>query len=66
MVEGRKPITMVECKWADAAIDRSLHYLKTRFPSCEAWQLSATGRKDFVTPEGIRACPAPVLLSKLV
>jgi len=66
VVEGRKPITMVECKWADAAIDRSLHYLKTRFPSCEAWQLSATGRKDFVTPEGIRACSAPVLLSKLV
>ena len=40
-------------------------YLKARFPSVDAWQISATGRKDYVTAEGIRVCPAPVLLGTL-
>ncbi|HEX6902468.1 MAG TPA: ATP-binding protein [Thermoanaerobaculia bacterium] len=64
--ERRKPLFLVECKWADTELDRSLRYLKTRFPEAEAWQISATGRKDYVSPEGIRAAPASVLLSTLV
>ena len=60
------PSLLVECKWSDAKPDRSLKYLKARFPKAEAWQISATGVKDYVTPEGIRVAPALVLLSKLV
>lgn len=66
LTERRKPLTFIECKWADAEIDRSLRYLKTRFPQCDAWQISATGQKDYVSPEGIRVCPALVYLSTLV
>jgi hypothetical protein len=55
----------VECKWADAEAHRSLRYLKARFPGAEAWQLSAAGRKDFATPEGIRVAPAVELLGSL-
>jgi predicted AAA+ superfamily ATPase len=65
LTERRKPLTLIECKWADTEIDRSLRYLKTRFPECDAWQISATGKKDYVSPEGIRVCPAPVYLSTL-
>jgi len=32
----------------------------------EAWQISATGRKDYQTPDGIRVAPALALLSKLI
>ena len=60
------PRLLVECKWADAEVDRSLRYLKARFPEAEAWQLSATGKKDFVSPEGIRAAPALKLLRRLI
>lgn len=56
---------MVECKWADAPVDRGLRYLKLRVPDCEAWQLSAVGTKDFVSPEGIRVAPALALLRRL-
>ena len=56
---------LVECKWDDAPVDRGLRYLKTRFPAAEAWQVSAVGTKDYVTPEGIRACPALELLRRL-
>ena len=62
VVERRAPRLMVECKWADAEVDRSLRYLKARFPTCEAWQVSAVGTKDYVTPDGIRVAPALELL----
>ncbi|MCM3876458.1 MAG: AAA family ATPase [Thermoanaerobaculia bacterium] len=66
VVEGREPRLLVECKWADTEVDRSLRYLKARFPDAEAWQISATGRKDFVSPEGIRVAPALKLLRSLI
>lgn len=57
VVEGRRPTHLIECKWADAPVDHGLRYLKLRFAAAEAWQISAVGTKDFVSPEGIRACP---------
>lgn len=66
VVEGRQPILFVECKWAESDVDKSLRYLKVRFPQAQAWQLSATGKKDYVTPEGIRVCPALKLLDQLI
>jgi len=66
VVEDRQPVLLVECKWADAEPDRGLRYLKARFPDARAWQLSATGSKDYQTPEGIRVAPALRLLADLV
>lgn len=66
ITERGQPLTMIECKLADTPIDRSLRYLKAKLPDCDAWQISATGSKDYVTPEGIRVCPAMVLLRDLV
>ena len=66
VVERRAPVLLVECKWGDSPVDRGLRYLKARFPAAAAWQLAATGRKDYETPEGIRVAPALALLSSLV
>jgi predicted AAA+ superfamily ATPase len=66
VVERRVPRLVVECKWNDVEVDRGLRYLKARFPACDAWQVSAAGRKDYVTPEGIRVAPALTLLRTLV
>jgi hypothetical protein len=66
VLERRRPQLFVECKWGDAAIDRGLRYLNERFRSCPAWQISATGTKDYVTPDGIRVAPAMRLLRTLV
>ena len=66
VTDGRKPVLCVECKWADGRLDKSLRYFKVRFPDCEAWQVSAAGTKDYVTPEGIRVAPALELLGRLV
>jgi hypothetical protein len=66
VVEGRRPILMVEAKWGDQEVDRGLRYLKERFPATPAWQISAVGRKDHLTPDGIRVAPAIGLLSGLV
>jgi predicted AAA+ superfamily ATPase len=66
LVERATPVALVECKWSDAEVDRGLRYLKARFPAADAWQLAATGRKDYVTPDGIRVCPAIGFLKALV
>jgi hypothetical protein len=66
VVERRTPRLLVEGKWDDAPLDRSLRYLKLRYPAAETWQVSATGTKDYVSPEGIRVAPALELLRGLV
>jgi predicted AAA+ superfamily ATPase len=66
VIEGKKPQLLVECKWSDADVDRSLRYLKTRFPEAEAWQVSATGKKDYLTPDRIRVSSALALLDRLI
>lgn len=66
IARGNVPITLVECKWNDDDVSPTLQYLKTKFPACESWQISAVGKKDFVTPNGIRVCPAVLLLASLV
>jgi predicted AAA+ superfamily ATPase len=65
VVERRRPVLMVECKWADSDVDRGLRYLHARFPDCPAWQVSATGTRDYVTPDGTRVAPAASLLAGL-
>jgi hypothetical protein len=44
----------------------SLRYLKQRFPEADAWQVSAVGSRDYLTPDGVRVAPALVLLGTLV
>ncbi len=65
IVNNRKPILFIECKWTDASISPALKYLKTRFPECAAWQISANGKKDFIGELGIRVCPATEFLRQL-
>jgi hypothetical protein len=66
VTERRRPLLFVECKQADTEVDKSLRYLKARFPQCDAWQLSAEGGRDASTPEGIRVAPALRFLAGLV
>ena len=66
ITERGKPVRLIECKWSDAEVDKSLRYLHGKFPSAEAWQISAVGKKDFVTPDGIRVAPGLKLLRTLV
>ncbi|MEA2166103.1 MAG: uncharacterized protein QOK37_4230 [Thermoanaerobaculia bacterium] len=66
VVERKTPLLLVECKWADAPIDKSLRYLKTKFPAAAAWQVSATGTKDYQSGEGIRVSHALNLLRTLI
>lgn len=61
-----RPIKLVECKWSDADIDSGLRYLHAKYPSVEAWQISAIGTKDYQTPDGIRVAPAIELLKALI
>jgi predicted AAA+ superfamily ATPase len=64
--DRRAPILMVEAKWADDTVSPGLRYLKARFPDAAAWQVSATGQRDYLSAEGIRVAPAVGWLTTLV
>jgi predicted AAA+ superfamily ATPase len=66
VMDGRAPVLLVECKWADDSVSPALRYLKSRFPAAEAWQISATGKRDYQSAEGIRVAPAIGLLKTWV
>lgn len=66
IIEDLSPILFVEAKWNDAGIVTGLKYLKKRFPAAQAFQIAAEGKKDYLTPEGIRVCPALGFLSNLI
>lgn len=66
VTERGRPLLSIEAKWNDADVDKGLRYLKGRFPDCDAWQISAVGRKDYVSRDGIRVCPAIHFLRTLV
>jgi hypothetical protein len=57
---------LVECKLGDDPPTTALKYLKARFPQAAAWQVSAQGQRDYMSPEGIRVAPAFKLLRDLV
>jgi len=66
VVEGRKPILLVEAKLGDAPIQPALLKLKSHYPDVPAWQIHLRGKKDYRSPEGIRVCSALKLLETLV
>ena len=66
VTENLKPILAVECKWEDAEPSKTLALFKKKFPTVEAWQISCTGKKYFVTGAGTTVAPAAVFLKGLV
>ena len=65
VTEHRQPVLFVECKLSDRDIARPLRYLKERFPAADAVQIALAGRRDYQTPQGIRAMPAAKFLRTL-
>ncbi|MEE8380481.1 MAG: ATP-binding protein [Thermodesulfobacteriota bacterium] len=66
IVEDGKPVHFIECKASGKYPSLPLRYLKQRFPSVKATQISLEGDTDLISKEGIRICPAHLLLAKLV
>ncbi|MFA6315830.1 MAG: ATP-binding protein [Elusimicrobiota bacterium] len=66
VMEDGRPLHLVECKWDDAPPAPGLRYLMARVTKVQAWQISAAGKKDYITPDGIRVCPALRFLEGLV
>lgn len=66
ITEKREPLRFIECKWGDDDMHPALRYARARFPRADFWQITAAGTKDYRTTDGIRACPATVLLRQLI
>ena len=66
IVEDGNPVHFIECKKFGKNISRPLNYLKVRFPSVRATQVSLENDIDLINKEGIRLCSAHLFLSDLV
>ncbi len=66
IMEDGKPLQFIECKTARRGRNRSLKYLKQRFPQTEALQIDLTGKEDVLDKENIRILPAIKFLGQLV
>jgi len=65
IVEDKKPIHAIECKWKEADLNPALLYFKKRFPECDAIQISAMAKEPYQTPEGVRMTSAVDFLKTL-
>jgi hypothetical protein len=65
IVEDKKPIQAIECKWKEADLNPALLYFKKRFSECDAIQISAMAKESYQTPEGIRMTSAVDFLKTL-
>ncbi|MBI4243125.1 MAG: ATP-binding protein [Planctomycetes bacterium] len=66
ILESGRPSVIIECKWDDQQPGKGLRFMKQRFPRAHAWQISATGKKDYVTTDNIRVCHALTFLKQLI
>ncbi len=66
VTEGGKPISLIECKSGTRSANRSLRYLKERFPKADAWQISLENGKDEIDANDLRMAPATKFLSTLL
>jgi predicted AAA+ superfamily ATPase len=58
VLQENQVIQLIECKTGPGEISKSLKYLKTKFPSAEAIQVTLHLLKEYKTAEGIKAMSA--------
>jgi predicted AAA+ superfamily ATPase len=66
LTERGSPTHLIEVKWNETEPANGLRYLKMRFSDARALQISAVGKKDYLTPDGIRVQPALDYLRELI
>ena len=59
-------LPVVVCALGDMGAGAGLHLLTSKVPAADAWQVSATGTKDYVTANGVRVAPALRLVEGMV
>jgi len=66
LCQDQEPILFLECKLGDDDLSGGLRYLHAKYPRVPAFQVHLSGVKDYLTPDGIRVCPALTLLRSWV
>ncbi|MBL8026183.1 MAG: ATP-binding protein [Fibrobacteres bacterium] len=66
ITEDGRPIQCVECKLSDRKPTDALLYFKSKFPECEAIQVTCENEKSYVHKSGIKIIPALIFLDRFV
>ena len=65
-IKGIIPIHFIEAKSSGRAQSPSLRYLKRKFTSVDATQVTLDKEVDLMTEDGIRICSAHLFLADLI
>lgn len=66
ITDTTKPILAVECKWRDTGISQSLRYFKSHFPDCRMVQITAQGKTEYLSTDGVEVRFAHRFLSEFI
>ena len=66
LIKDLQPQMFVECKWKEGSTSPHLHYLTKKFPAAEYFQVSATGKKQFIGKNNVMHIPALAFLQRFV
>lgn len=66
VLEDKRPVHFIECKSSGKTQSPSLRYLKVRFPTVPATQVTLDDDVDLVTRDHVRICSAHLFLRDLV
>lgn len=59
------PFAFIEAKKGDQDINPHFHYFKKKYPKALFFQVHYEGKKDFLSGDGYRVCPARVFLKEM-
>lgn len=62
IIEDKKPICFIECKFSEHTISKDLLFIKKKFLNVPCFQLLHNTKHDFISKEGIRVGPAAKLI----
>jgi predicted AAA+ superfamily ATPase len=66
IMENNKPLHFIEARSSGRSQSSSLRYLKRKFPTVAATQVTLDKEADLVTKDGIRICSAHLFLIDLI
>jgi hypothetical protein len=66
ITENLKPLRFIVVKWSDTPVSKALMYMLKKFPGTDGYQIHYSGKKDYISPEGVRVMPALSFLRGLV
>lgn len=66
IVEDKKPLMFIECKYNETNVSSQFRFLKKKYPQVSSYQLTYNSKKDFINQDGVRICDAYKIINEIL